>query len=419
LDERVLTLAGEGVELPIATEHNLQVDYHAAAVRQGVRRHFTPVVGNEVTTAIGHFNVFPAPAGGEVPDHQSKDWVALFGSIRERTAAPVVILNHGRDVHAGFRPFGPEHHHAATGENLDGWTLRANAMEVMNSGSQQTDLWRLYRDWFALLNHGTVLTPVGSSDSHDVNRYIVGQGRTYVRVKDDEPGAIDAAAAAASFLEGRVLVSCGLLVEITVNGRYGPGDLATASGGVEAAVRVLGPGWVKAEKVELFSNGIQIREAAIADGERAGLKWAGSWTLPRAAYDVHLAAVATGPGVRGPFWPIARPYQPRSPDVERKVVGSTGAVWIDGDGDGKRSSARDHARRLFDETGPDAPKLARALGGFDEAVAAQAAGLLEKAGAAVDGGDVLAAAREAGPQVERGFKASIEASMESRAARGP
>src|SRR5262249_28143902 len=59
VDERVLTLAGEGVELPIACEHNLQVDYHAAAVKRCVSRYFTPVIGNEVTTTVGHFNIFP------------------------------------------------------------------------------------------------------------------------------------------------------------------------------------------------------------------------------------------------------------------------------------------------------------------------------------------------------------------------
>ena len=57
--ERAITLAGEGIELPIATEHNKQVDYRAAALKAGVRPYFTPVVGNEVTTAVGHFNVFP------------------------------------------------------------------------------------------------------------------------------------------------------------------------------------------------------------------------------------------------------------------------------------------------------------------------------------------------------------------------
>ena len=33
--ERAITLAGEGIELPIATDHNMQVDYHAAAVKAG------------------------------------------------------------------------------------------------------------------------------------------------------------------------------------------------------------------------------------------------------------------------------------------------------------------------------------------------------------------------------------------------
>src|SRR2546430_2707998 len=100
------TSAGEGIDLPIATDHNVQVDYHAAAVKQGVRKHFTPVVGNEVTTAVGHFNIFPVPAGGPVPDFKLKDWNSLFASI-ENTRARAVILNHPRDLHSGFRPFGP------------------------------------------------------------------------------------------------------------------------------------------------------------------------------------------------------------------------------------------------------------------------------------------------------------------------
>src|SRR6185436_20035460 len=41
LDERMITLAGEQIDLPIATDHNVHVDYQAAAVKQGVRRYFT------------------------------------------------------------------------------------------------------------------------------------------------------------------------------------------------------------------------------------------------------------------------------------------------------------------------------------------------------------------------------------------
>ena len=81
--ERAITLAGEGVELPIATDHNKQVDYHAAAVKAGVRKYFTPVVGNEVTTSVGHFNVFPLPAGGPVPDFKAKDWKGVAAALGE------------------------------------------------------------------------------------------------------------------------------------------------------------------------------------------------------------------------------------------------------------------------------------------------------------------------------------------------
>jgi hypothetical protein len=48
------------------------------------------------------------------------------------------------------------------------------------------------------------------------------------------------------------------------------------------------------------------------------------------------------------YWSIAKPYQPTSPVVERRVLGVTGAVWLDGDGDGKRTSAHEYARRLCD-----------------------------------------------------------------------
>jgi hypothetical protein len=415
--ERVLTLAGEGIELPIATDHNIQVDYREAAVKQGVSRYFTLVPGNEVTTAVGHFNIWPVRAGGPLPDATVKDWKSLFASIAERTGAKVVILNHPRDLHGGFRPFGPKHHLALTGERLDGWELRANGMEVVNSAAQQTDVMRPYHDWFGLLNCGVFLTPVGASDSHTVNRYIVGQARTYIRIKDDRPGDIDVSQAAANFAAGRVLVSCGLLADILVDDKYGPGDLVPAKGEVKVAVRVLGPSWATADKVELYANGIKVREAPIAEGQKTGIKWQGEWTLPRFRHDAHLVALASGPAVRELYWPIARPYQPTSPVVERRAIGSTGAVWLDADGDGERTSAFAGAQRLLRRTKGEWSETVRALADYDEAVAVQAAGLFQARGVWVGAAEVREAARKAGAQVERAFQAYAEAWRESQMAR--
>jgi hypothetical protein len=417
IDERVITIAGEGIELPVATDHNRQIDFDAASRRLGVRSYFTPVVGNEVTTSLGHFNVFPVDAAGPVPDFQLKDGNALMESIANRTAARVIVLNHPRDTHSGFRPFGPERHNRASGENSADWLFRARAVELVNSGAQQSDLLQTYRDWFAWPNRGVLMTPVGASDSHDVSRFIVGQARTYIRCQDDQPDEIDVAAAIGSFLAGRVLVSCGLLVDITVNDKYGPGDLVPDTGAARVRLRVLGPSWATVRKVTLYANGVAVREEEIDDGTGGGVKWTGDWTLPRMNHDVHLVAISTGPGIDVLYWPIAKPYQPMSPVAEPGVIGSTGAVWLDVDGDGQRTSAAAYAQRLMTAHNNRPTDVAAALTSYDEAVAVQAAALLKASGADLHDTRHREAAKQAGPHVERGFRAFLEAFRASEVAR--
>src|SRR5205807_6892175 len=144
-----------------------------------------------------------------------------------------------------------------------------------------------------------------------------------------------------------VLVSYGLVADITVAGRFFPGDLVPASGDLEVAVRVLGPEWTRATHVTLYVNGIPIRDADITTPpgkpEPAGIKWQGKWTLTRPKHDIWLTAIATGPGIDKPYWPTAKPYQPASPRWKPYVLGSTGPVWIDADGSGRFESAYDYA----------------------------------------------------------------------------
>lgn len=410
IDERMITLAGEGIELPIATDHNVHIDYESHARRLGVREYFTPVMGNEVTTPAGHFNVFPVAAGARVPDHRSQEWARTFDEIFATPGVKVAILNHARDVHSGTRPFGPALFNAAVGQLADGWPARFTAMEVINSGATQTDVMRLVHDWMALLNRGHRVTPVGSSDSHDVARYIVGQGRTYIRCDDRDPGNLDVEAAVASFLQGRVLVSYGLLAELSLNGRYTSGDLAAPAGDeVEATIRVLGPHWTSATQVRLYANGRLIREQAIVPRQDAslatGVQWQATWKLPRRKHDVVLVAVATGKGIDGPFWNTAKPYQPTLPDWEPRTLGVSGAVWLDADGDGRWSSAREYAERAVARCGGDLDRLAALLESSDAAVAAQAAHEFVASGGALDLQQIDDLSKTAPAAVAEGFRA--------------
>jgi hypothetical protein len=209
---------------------------------------------------------------------------------------------------------------------------------------QQQDIMRLYNDWFGMLNRGCRLTPVGSSDSHDVNRYLLGQARTYVRVADTNASNINTSEAINNFTKGKVMVSFGLLAEIKVDSIYEPGDLVPASDRLSVSVRVLGPGWIKATHVKLYANGKKIKEATIADGNARGIKYKASWILPKPKHDVFLVAIAEGPGLALPFWPIAKPFQHNTPDWTPHVIGSSGVVWVDADNDKHFSSAFEYAK---------------------------------------------------------------------------
>lgn len=322
LAERLISIAGEGVELPVSSAHDKHIDYAEEMQRIGASPWFTPVLGCEVTTNLGHFNTFPVEPGATPAEHKLRPWPQIFQNIFATPGVEICILNHGRDVHRGFRPLDPANFNPETGKFTEGRELKANGIELINSGAQQTDPFELLQDWFALLRGGHRIAAVGSSDSHTVNFAIPGQGRTYLEVPDDsDPSRIDAAAAVDSFLDGRTWVSFGLLTRLDLN-----------SAGTEVVIRVLGPSWVTADRVRLFRNGEEIQSLPIAATDAAGRgeKFTKSFSLAKlgASPGDFLCAVATGPGITEPWWPIMPPYQPDTPDFDPFIIGISPAVWI-------------------------------------------------------------------------------------------
>jgi hypothetical protein len=194
------------------------------------------------------------------------------------------------------------------------------------------------------------------------------------------------ATAVDNFLAGRVLVSYGLLVDMTVNDKYRVGDFAQLAGNeVTIELRVLKPVWGKATELRLYANGALLKTLDIsrADTTNHRLK------IDRPKQDAHLVAVATGPGINGLYWPTAKPYQPMSPDWQPYSLAVAGPIWLDGDGDGRRSTPRDYAQRLVAEARGDVAGVSELLAHYDAATAAQAAHLLRLAGKSIEGRDVF------------------------------
>jgi hypothetical protein len=269
-------------------------------------------------------------------------------------------------------------------------------MEVLNSGAVQTDPMILFSDWCGLINRGLSVTPVGSSDSHDVSRFIVGQGRTYIECDDTDVAAIPVEKAIDSFLQGQVVVSYGLFTRLMVTQStggetYGPGDLVTInedSDEVKVTVEVHGPAWAQAESVALYVCGrrhfdVKIRPTSTPD---TSLKSTATWKIPRTelSHDVWLTALATGPGIDQPFWPTAKPYQPDSAEFAPYILSFTGPIRIDADGDGNFSSPHDYALETIAAANNDLPLLVDALKNFDANAVHQAASQLQAAGVDLD-----------------------------------
>jgi hypothetical protein len=380
--ERALTLAGEGIELAIATEHNRVADYAPALSAVGVAGEVTAVPGNEVTTGRGHFNVFPA-------------------------SGAVTVLNHPHDTHSAFTPFARANFNAATGATR-GLAHPFTAMEVVNSGAMRSDWMEPIRSWFALLNRGLAVTPIGASDSHDVSRFIVGQGRTYVRTPDGQPGRIDVADAMASIGAGRVVVSLGLFTQARI-GSAGPGDLVSGRDAKQIEARVSGPSWIDAGRVAVVVNGREEGHADIAPAAASQVEKAVvSWPLPRRTHDYFVVVIASGRGVTDSSWAIPRPYQPTTPTWQPVVFGLTAPIFVDADGDGAFTSARAYAQQLVDRHAA-LPDLLAGLAGHDEAVSAHAAELLEAKSVALGDEAARAAIARAAPEVRAGIAAYIAA----------
>jgi len=375
VEERMVTLAGEGVELAISTDHNHNTDYVPYQARMELNEFFTPVVGNEVTTAIGHFNAFPLDPEEEVPAYKVDDVVTLVDGIRAK-GAQVVILNHPRWPDHERGPFGVIELSHFTGANNLHWTYPFDAVELINSCTEEESPMLLFEDWFALLNRGERVSAVGSSDSHTVGDP-VGGGRTYVASSTDDPAAIDVDEACRAIVAGRTSISMGIFLDtsVSVSGsseRYTMGDLvplADAGGVCDVRLRIAAPEWIRPERATLFVNGRPAEELDLAQHGAGNGAMDAEVTVTLSdglGEDAWLVWVVIGSGIDGPFWPLHNDY----------TLGATNPVFLDVNGDGAYQSPRESARKLVHAAGSDRQALIVGLREASQAVAIQALDLV-------------------------------------------
>lgn len=425
LTERLITLAGEGIELPIATEHNAHSDYVATTKDMGLSKHFTVVPGNEVTTKRGHFNIFPVSLSEKPVDHKIEHWPDLLGKIRESRDVRITILNHPTDTHSGFIPLAATNFNRITGKNLRGdFDFTFDAMEVVNSGAMRSEWMEPFRCWFALLNRGLKVTGVGASDSHDVSRFIVGQGRTYIQGEDADPAKLNVAQLCDSLKSGRAAVSLGLFPQLAISDApdaldapslttgvikadaSGPGDLHKGNSRFfEITASVDFARWMNPQSrtvATLYENGQPKLVFPLNVPKQAGKPLAFKARFPKPKADAWYVLIAEAPGMTNAYWSIARPYQPTSPEWNPTMIGATNPIYVDANGDGLYSSPRQTALHLGEQYASP-HDIIMALDRHNWGVATQMAELLHEARVDLTAAEFQPRITKAAPHVQQAF----------------
>ncbi len=344
MPERIVSLVGEGVELAIATDHNRNIDYRPTMASLGATDAMTAIVGNEVSTPIGHFNAWPFDAERPPVESRIPAGVPLFRMIRMQPNPlgldPVIQVNHPR--WNGIDYFSQADLDETTGtSDSPRWSPDFDAIEVLN----ENNLWGWFEpedapplatndnthsamlDWYALLDTGHRAIATGNSDSHSVKKNFAGVPRNYLVSSTDDPAAIDPAETLDAIRRGEIMVTSGPIVRASVRhpGRHDDLRMATARDGhVTLDVEVQAAPWIDCDRIRVVRDGEVVVERAI-DATRDRVRFDDAIEVP-IEHDSWIVVLVDGDE---PLDPIvsgkARPVLP---------VAIVNPFRIDADGDG-------------------------------------------------------------------------------------
>jgi hypothetical protein len=323
---RIMSLAGEGVEWAVATDHNMVTDYEPVIRDLGIEEWITSSIGDEITTrapSFGHFNAWPLRAGSQPSPFEGLSPAALFAAARSDPGVDVVQVNHPIVVSWGNQYYQIYAVSPFTGEPADAkFSFDFDALEVFN-GQFIAEGLSNFEIWMRQLNNGHRITATGNSDSHHLVFREPGYPRNYVASAAEGPRETSEEDLVAAVLGGRVFVSYGPLIDLRVNGA-GLGDLAAAPDGiVRLEARVQCASWLDVNVARVYANGKLLAEQPLARGGPGPVEVVVRLE-DRPAVDTWYLLYVEGPGDLAPV----RRGQSFRP------LAFTNPVWVDVDGDG-------------------------------------------------------------------------------------
>lgn len=266
---KVAALAGEGLEIPVITEHEYIADLNPTIAELGLQPWIRGVIGEELTTFVyGHFNPFPITQDPTKPNMGAMLWYkkpapTLFDDVKKTWPMAVFQVNHPRGKLMGayfsFAGYDPK---TGTASRASEWSRHFDAVEVWNSNHWDPN-GEVEKDWYSFLDRGFLATATGNSDSHRAVTSEVGYPRNYVKLDVDTPAKLDLSALAKAVKEQRVVVSGGPFLSVSVGGK-GLGEVAPAtSKKAKIAIKVQAPTWMTVDTLRVIMGGVEAHKLTL------------------------------------------------------------------------------------------------------------------------------------------------------------
>jgi hypothetical protein len=259
--ERLKSVIAEGVEVAVASDHNMITDYYPTLKKLRLNKYLAVIPGNEVTiSGMIHYNTFPLKyrpdeEGNGAISPLSEEVTPLFEASRQKDPSAILQVNHPRSGTIGyFNTYQLDLESAAT--VFENFNASFDILEIMNGPYYYSSNFTSIQDWLHLLNRGYYYPLIGSSDAHGIDRGEPGYSRTYVFYDGRESDSLDWNALSRAILKGQSFSTNGPIVEFKVNNKYTSGDTLTATNGrVDVAIKVWSAPWIAVDEVRLIVNG--------------------------------------------------------------------------------------------------------------------------------------------------------------------
>ncbi len=322
---RIASLAAEGVEWAVATDHNMVTDYTPVIAELGLADWMTSSIGDEITTytpSFGHFNAWPLAKGSVPPPYLGQSPAGLFQAVRTDPGTEIVQVNHPTIPGSPTQYFNLYQVSRFTGEPaVPGFSFDFDALEIMNGRYIEQGLVNI-EIWMAMLNAGREITATGNSDSHHLVFREPGYPRNFV-ASLDEPATAREEDLVQAVLAGRSYVTYGPALDFTIHGA-GLGELVgTVEGEAVCECRVQCPSWLRVDTARIYGNGEILASFELSAPPTGPQVSEFTWTdLPE--HDTWYVLFVEGPGDLAPvmrgsgFRPLA----------------FTNPIRVDADGDG-------------------------------------------------------------------------------------